>query len=224
MVAYTITDCLPYFECSDSPCLNTGTVCEPSTVFCDLADSLEVILNSFDETVNRTATGVPFAKVALTSPQVETVTSGTFAFRINWDAVLADNDDMVNLDSDAQFVKITRPGIWWVELYVTGNPAESNDNHLNSYIIQRGPTVNSIPGTVLTQSTARFRTNMTIVQPAQVQNRAAFAFEVTAAQLALVGSVDIGAVASSTLVVPVGAELRIDSAQMNVYWTAEETP
>ena len=224
MVAYTLPDCLPYFECTDSPCLNTGTVCEPSTVFCDLADKLETIVTGFDLTVNRTATGVPFAKVALTSPQVQPVTSGTFAFRINWDAVLADNDDMVNLDSDAQFVKINRPGIWWVELYVSGNPANTNDNHLNSYVITRGPTVNSIPGTVLTQSTNRFRTNMAITFPGQVQNRAAYAFEVTAADLALVGTIDIGAVVSSTLVAPTDGELTINSAQMNVYWTAEEIP
>lgn len=224
MVAYTSPDCLPYFECTDSPCLNTGTVCEPSTVFCDLAADLEVILNGFDVTVNRTATGVPFAKVARTAPQVETVTSGTFAFRIEWDAVLADNDDMVNLDADSEFVLINRPGIWWVELYVSGNPANTDDNALVSWIIQRGPTVSSIPGTVLTRSASRFRTNFGITFPAEVQTRAAIAFEVTAADLAANGPFSVGAVTSSQLVVPTPATLTISYAEMTVYWTAEEIP
>lgn len=224
MVAYTSPDCLPYFECTDSPCLNTGTVCEPSTVFCDLADALETILNGFDLTVNRTATGVPFAKVALTSPQVETVSAGTFTFRINWDAVLADNDDMVNLDSDSEFIRITRPGVWWAELYVSGNPVNLTDNALTSYLIQRGPTVNFVPGTVLTEATSKFRSNISITSPGQVQNRAAYGFEVTEAYLATNGTFDIGAAVAARAVLNPGVPLTIDSAQLTVYWTAEEIP
>lgn len=225
MVAYTSPDCLPYYECTDSPCLNTGTVCEPSNVFCDLTAIVEEILNSFDSTVGRTATGVPFAKVARTASQVESVLSGNLvrAFQVEWDTVLADNADMVNLDADNLYVKINRPGIWWVELYMVGTPDTTANNDLTSYLVQRGPTVGFIPGTVLASSTSRWRTTSLPPEANTVQNRIAYEVQISAADLATSGTIDLGADFQAAGVVTATGELTLTYAEMTVYWTGDST-
>jgi hypothetical protein len=225
MVAYTSPDCLPYYECTDSPCLNTGTVCEPSNVFCDLTALVEDILNTFDSSLGRTATAVPFAKVARTAEQVESVLAGNLvrAFQVQWDTVLMDNADMVNLDSDNLYVKINRPGIWWVELYMIGIPDLTNNNDFTSYLIQRGPEVNFIPGTVLANSTSRWRASTLVPNPNTVQNRIAYSFQVTDADLSTNGTIDLGGDFKASGVATATGELTLTYAEMTVYWTAEST-
>lgn len=220
MVAFTHPDCLPFFECADSPCLNTGTVCEPSTVWCDMADAMEIVLNSFDATVQRTGAGVPFAKVAMNNGQVTTANIPATQ-QVFWDTVVADNDNMVNLDVDNSYVKINRPGIWWVELYVAGIPgsvdAVNNGNELTSSIIQR-------PTSVLSSSTSQWRFGVFSVLPNTIQNRLAYAVQVTPAFLATDATLDIGAlVTGSGNPVVANSPLTITYAEMTVYWTAEST-
>lgn len=222
MVAYTSPDCLPYFECTDSPCLNTGTVCEPSTIWCDLVDEVDLILTGFDSTVGRTASAVPFAKVARSAEQTHQMNITLFT-RVFWDTVLADNANMVDLDADNVFVKINRPGIWWVELYVAGIPNASNFNELASHIVQRGPTVATFPGTSLSEASGQWRQNLISVQPNTTQNRLAIAFQVTEADLATNSTIDIGAVVGATGTVPTSSFITISYAEMTVYWTAEST-
>lgn len=227
MVAYTSPDCLPYYECTDSPCLNTGTVCEPSNVFCDMTALLEVILNDFDDTVARTATGVPFAKVARSAEQVMSLDDVQPFMQVAWDTVVVDNDNMVSLDTDNIYVKINRPGIWWIELYVAGIPnnniAGSNFSELASYITQRGPTVGGIPGTVLSETTAKWRQNLISVQPGSTYNRLAFAMQISAADLAVNSTIDIAAVVGATGTITDDSTLTVSYAEMTVYWTAEST-
>lgn len=219
MVAYTHPDCLPFFECTDSPCLNTGTVCEPSTVWCDMADQMEIVLNSFDSTAQRTGAGVPFAKVAMNNGQTSTANTPT-SLQVIWDTVLMDNDNMVNLDADAQYVKINRPGIWWIELYVAGLPgsnnAGNNGNELTSAIIQR-------PTTVLSSSTAQWIQNLLAVQPSTVQNRMAHSVQVTPTFLATNSTLDVGALVTATGNFVADSFLTISYAEMTLYWTAEST-
>lgn len=222
MVAYTSPDCLPYYECTDSPCLNTGTVCEPSNVWCDMTALLEVILNDFDDTVARTATAVPYAKVARSAPQTLTLLNTLFT-RVFWDTVLADNANMVDLDVDNVFVKINRPGIWWIELYVCGIPNPVNFNDLSSHIVQRGPTVGGFPGTSLSESAAEWRFNLVSVEPGTTQNRLAFAFQVTQADIDSNSTIDIGAVVGAIGATPTDGILTISYAEMTVYWTADST-
>lgn len=132
MVAYTAPDCLPYFECDDPTCLNTGTTCEPSTVWCDMTAILETVMNDFDSTVARTATQVPFFKLARTTEQL--IDNNNFAIDfgtcIEWDSVLADNDNMVNLDVESRGAFIQTPGIWQIELYVEGFPPQTTNNKM----------------------------------------------------------------------------------------------
>lgn len=224
MVAYTSPDCLPYFECTDSPCLNTGTVCDPSTVWCDLVTELDLILTGFGSTQSRTADGIPLAKVA-NNGQVEDLTTTTTTFPVVWDSVLADNDNMVNLDADNLYVKINRPGIWWIELYLEGTPDISNDNELTGHLLQRGPTTGNVPGLPLTESTSRFRQSALGFFPGFVEVRAAYAFQVTAASLALSSTIDIGAaVQASGAISATTPQLTVRYAEMTVYWTSEATP
>lgn len=132
MVAYTSPDCLPYFECDDSPCLNTGTVCEPSTVWCDLVAILEDRMNTFDATIARTSTSFPFFKVALTTRT--TLAFSTVPVQITWDTVLADSDNLVNLDVNTQTAQLSRGGIWQFQLYMYGTPPGATGALLRSFI------------------------------------------------------------------------------------------
>lgn len=111
MVAYTNPDCLPYFEGTDSPCVNTGTVCEPSTVWCDLAELLDARFTAWDSVLGRTAVTVPFAQVRRTTPVTFPLTAST-TFPLTWEESVQDNNDMVNLTIDPQTVYIRRSGIW----------------------------------------------------------------------------------------------------------------
>lgn len=92
MVAYTPDLCLPYYTGGDSPCLNTGTVCEPSSVWCDLVNLVEGYLDDLDDVVARTATAKPIAQVSYVPATAVTV-SGVVPFNI----VDLDTDNMVDL-------------------------------------------------------------------------------------------------------------------------------
>ena len=111
MVAYTSGDCLPYFEGTDSPCLDTGTVCEPSTVWCDLAELLDTRFTTWDSVLNRTVVTVPFAQVKRTTPVTFAMDSST-SFPVEWEVSVQDSDSMVNLTADPNTVYVRRSGIW----------------------------------------------------------------------------------------------------------------
>jgi hypothetical protein len=106
MVAYTSNYCLPCLEGSDSPCLNTGTVCEPSNVWCDLVNIVETQLNSMDSVIARTQAAIPLASV--TGNTAETFSPAT----VIWDTVEYDTDNMVNLSADATAIIPTRSGLY----------------------------------------------------------------------------------------------------------------
>lgn len=110
MVQYTSPDCLPYFGCDDSPCLNTGSVCDPSTVWCDFAELVEAKLNEFDAAVLRTAGSIPMAWIQATVPTV--IVADTPAVPIIFDSPLVDTDGMVNLDTLPSSITINTPGLY----------------------------------------------------------------------------------------------------------------
>lgn len=107
MVAYTSPDCLPYFEGSDNVCVNTGTLCEPSTVMCDMAALVEAKLDGFDALVARIGTTTPMAWV--TRDVVLRVSS---QFRTAWTAAVVDTDNMVNLDIDPYIIRFNTSGLY----------------------------------------------------------------------------------------------------------------
>lgn len=118
MVAYTSPDCLPYFEGTDSPCLNTGTLCDPSTVWCDFAEIVERRLDEFDAVVESTITSTPIAWVETTTPTVIVV--GSVAHEPVFTTVRIDTDQMVNLDTNSGGFTIQTDGLYVVFAYAFG--------------------------------------------------------------------------------------------------------
>ena len=119
MVAYTDPDCIPYFEGGDSVCLNTGTVCDPSTVWCDQAEIIEAKLDFFDSIVARTATSVPLAWVQTTT-SFDYVNGSNGELHVNFTTVRADTDNMVNLDVESDGFLINTAGLYNVWAFATG--------------------------------------------------------------------------------------------------------
>lgn len=109
MVAYSSTFCLPCLEGTDSPCTNTGTVCEPSTVWCDLVNAVEDFLLPISGLVSRTATTVPLASI--TGNEVVFPSSPV---TIVFNTVEYDTDNMVNLDADPTVITPQRDGMYLV--------------------------------------------------------------------------------------------------------------
>lgn len=207
MVAYTSPDCLPYFECTDSPCLNTGTVCEPSTVWCDLTALLEPRLNAFDTVVARTSTAVPFAKVARFAVQEIDISVAGYDNLVQFDTVLADNDSMVDLDLDARFIMIDRPGIYSFEVYLAGLPPPVVDNGLNTYLSQGA-------GTVISSAQTMWRSGV-------VYNRVAYSVSISQATIDASGSYNIG-VAADLYTGSVGSGiLTVNYCELTAFWTAD---
>ncbi len=120
MVAYTDPDCIPYFEGGDSVCLNTGTACDPSTVWCDQAEIIEAKLDFFDSVVARTATSVPIAWVQTTTPFTYQIDSSPPELHMVFTTVRVDTDNMVNLDVEADGFTINTPGLYNFWIFATG--------------------------------------------------------------------------------------------------------
>jgi hypothetical protein len=127
MVAYTSPDCLPYFEGTDSPCLNTGTVCDPSTVWCDLAALLDARFTAWDSVLSRTAGTIPLAQVKQTVP-VTFPLSTVDHFPLTWEFVVQDTASMVDLALDPQLIFIRQPGIWVYHFEAVVSTASSSRN------------------------------------------------------------------------------------------------
>ena len=123
MVAYTDPDCIPYFEGGDSVCLNTGTPCDPSTVWCDQAEVIEAKLDFFDSVVARTATSVPLAWVETTTPF--TFTNGIAELHVDFTTVRVDTDNMVNLDVESDGFLINTAGLYNIWGFATGTTSTS---------------------------------------------------------------------------------------------------
>jgi hypothetical protein len=118
VVSYTSPDCLPYFTEDDPLCLNTGTVCDPSTVWCDFAELVEAKLDEFDETIQRAADSVPMAWVETTS--LFSYVIGDPTRSVPFDTVRVDTANMVNLDENPSAITVTRSGLYQVVGYMTG--------------------------------------------------------------------------------------------------------
>lgn len=119
MVAYTSPDCLPYFECGDPVCLNTGTVCDPSTVWCDFAAAVEAKLDEFDAVASRTAFTVPMVWMDRSTPFVTTVGVG-ITNPVVFDSVVVDTDNMASLDVNNNGFSIMTSGLYQIVAYAIG--------------------------------------------------------------------------------------------------------
>lgn len=211
MVAYTSPDCLPYFQCSDSPCLNTGTVCEPSTVFCDLVSLLDLKFTGFDDTLRRTAVAVPIFKIARTAQQVFDTNVAGFSDQIIWDTVVVDNENMVDLDADPLVARINRPGLWEFELYVYGFPPRINGNTMNATLDN---------GSTLTYNTVT--SSWRSGQP-NTYLRLGYTREITQASLTVSGPTPFGASVGFSGTTDTGL-ITIQHAELTGWWYGEEVP
>lgn len=112
MVAYTPDFCLPYFECSDNPCVNTGTDCDPSTVWADMVRIVDAQLSAVDGVIGRTADAIPIGSVSYI-PDTPVALSGQIPF----DIINADTDSMVDLTL-FQGITPQRNGVYRVDARV----------------------------------------------------------------------------------------------------------
>lgn len=116
MVACTTDFDLPYQEGTDRPC-------DLPEIWCRFADLVEAQLLVVENIVNRTAVGVPFAKVTKTSTTTYPIPAlpGTDMFAVQFDSVVVDNDNMVDLSSDPLHVFVKRPGIYQVDAVIVAS-------------------------------------------------------------------------------------------------------
>lgn len=171
MVAYSSTYCLPCLEGSDSPCTNTGTVCDPSTVWCDLVNIVEAQLNPIDTLISRTATAIPLASVTGS----EAV--GTFPVEVGFDTVLFDTDNMVNLDANPTIVTPQRDGVYMVYgRLVTVNEIAPLDGFRHILTVSSGfetsvgeyPEVSNVGGSFVISTQKLFRWQNGVSEPFQM--------------------------------------------------------
>lgn len=161
MVSYSSTYCLPCLEGTDSPCTNTGTTCNPSTVWCDLVNIVEEQLNPIDTLLSRTATAIPLASVTSSGPLDE------FApVTVLFDTVEYDTDNMVNLDLNPTIVTPQRDGVYMVYgRLITPNETLPIDGFPHIMTISSGadtvvgvyPEVSTIPNSFIISAQKLFR-------------------------------------------------------------------
>lgn len=139
MVAYTTDFCLPYFEGTDSPCVDTGAVCAPSTVWCDMAAKIDEAFTGFDDTISRAVESFPYAQVAVSEVPFELTTgdSTSVDHLVLWDTAIGDSDSMVDLDVDPSSITIRRSGLWNFNCIVVWR-SSTDDDELRVQLITPG--------------------------------------------------------------------------------------
>lgn len=120
MVAYTTPDCLPYLGEDDAICLNTGSQCEPSTVWCDFAELVEARLTAMDEVVQRTAVSTPIGWAETNVPVLFSNLFAATTYVPVFDTVRVDTDDMVSLDASPSVLTVQTSGLYQIVAYTQG--------------------------------------------------------------------------------------------------------
>lgn len=119
MVAYTSPDCIPYFECSDPVCLNTGSLCEPTSIWCDQARLVENRFAQFEQVISRTAETVPMVLLQRPEPFTHLV-SNTTGTIVNFTQVVVDTNDMADLGAYPLGFTVRTSGIYEIMCYLIG--------------------------------------------------------------------------------------------------------
>lgn len=196
---------LPYQEGTDAPC-------DLSAIWCQFAQVIEDQFAATDLVVNRTAVAVPFLKVAkLTTTEVTPPIGFEQAIGVAFDAVYADNDNMVDLTADAYRIYPRRPGVYFAD-GIAETSLETTFNYQ--------PTVELTYGTsVVIDSEANStgaRTGFGLWYPHTV-----LMFHVTAADLAGASAPYLRMTVSSTGS-GTGAAFDCTGAELTVTWIADE--
>jgi len=195
---------LPYQQGTDAPC-------DLSEVWCLFADVVESALIVTDNIVNRTAVGVPFAKVAKTTTTVFPVQAFGFVdVSIPFDTVFADNDNMVDLSGDNLRVLPTRAGIYQVDAMITCIP---------ELLTQRPfATIVNYPFQIFPPAVGVFYNNLS--QTCNVHVTTMHEFNSTDF---LEASPPSFSLILSTQLVPAFSDITVFAADMTVTWMAEAT-
>lgn len=119
MVAYTSPDCIPYFECTDPVCLNTGTLCEPTSIWCDQAQIVEHRLDQFEQAIARTAETVPMVVLQRTEPFTHLLSNFTGTI-IQFTQVVVDTNDMADLGVNQLGFTVRTAGVYEIVCYLIG--------------------------------------------------------------------------------------------------------
>lgn len=121
---------LPYPNGGDAPC-------DFAEQWCAFTARFQVIMDGFQDTIDRTATTIPMAQMRRTVPK--TYTANTVI--LDYDAVPFDTAGFTNFDASTSTIKIDRAGVFVEHVNTTTSP-----NTLNStnYI-----TAASIPSVYL---------------------------------------------------------------------------
>lgn len=203
MVACTPDFELPYQQGTDRPC-------DLSEVWCLFADVVEAQLLVVDNIVNRTAVGVPFAKILQLNEFVSPYDGAQNLAGIPFDAIAADNDNMVDLPADPFHIYPRRPGIYMLDFQATVS----------------SPTGNQIAATVRYQVANLYIESVTaavgIRTTGSFYPHAVALFEVTAAHLLSeqpVFGAEIGFSDNSGT-----DDITITESEFTVTWIAEEVP
>lgn len=204
---------LPYQEGTDRPC-------DLVPVWCEFADVVEEYLIDIANTSFRTASGVPMAKVARTAEQNFAVNGfGIVNSTIEFDTLVVDNDNMVDLSADQIRIFPTRAGVYELDAMVNCFPRQLASKAKAT--ISYSPYVELVtPAALALPSADVWYNNIN-----QTVNIHVFGMlEVTAADLAGTTRPAFSLVVSTEGTGPVPNSLRVISAHLSVTWTAEEVP
>ncbi|MGH7252436.1 MAG: hypothetical protein ACREIE_01430 [Nitrospiraceae bacterium] len=168
---------------------------------------LDPILTGFDQVVARTATAVPFFKIARTFQQVIDTSVVGFDNRIAWDTVIVDNDNLVDLATTPFTARILEPGLWQFELYLTGTPPATVGNTMVASIST------GFLGQNFVSVGAQFRSGTNFL-------RVSHSVSISAAQIINNGGFDVGAAADFNGTIGTGIVL-VESAELTGYWIGD---
>jgi hypothetical protein len=139
---------LPTIAGADRPCDATVTLCA-------LRDRLNVLLNDYDNTINRTVTAVPAAMIwrELTDLPNPTVSPD---IHVPFTRLGIDTDNMVNLALDARAITVRTAGVYIMAANCQIDPVGIQNNQLFELILNGGNKSSSdMGGTTISRTTSR---------------------------------------------------------------------
>lgn len=139
MPYFTSGHALPTIAGADRPCDAPATLCA-------LRDRMNVLLNDYDNQINRSVSTVPCAMMYRTSADGSiTAPSPAGDFALPFARVYIDTDNMTNLAADARVFTVRTPGRYWVSTYVKA-VSSAQPNQLVSAFVQGGSFAGYLPG------------------------------------------------------------------------------
>lgn len=139
---------LPTVVGADRPCDATDTLCA-------LRDRLNVLLDDYDNTINRTVTAVPAAMIWRDIADVPNPTVSP-DLRLPFTRLGIDTDNMVNLALDARTITVRTDGLYIMAANCQIDPVGIQNNQLFALILNGGTkSASDMGGTTISRTTSR---------------------------------------------------------------------